>query len=152
MRRSSKLLVVFWDVFLTLKTVCCIVFFLVIIEIYNICHFWTTKNIGLKSVDARNVGAYPEDAKQKMRKTCLKNSHGQRWSLPAFFYLGLNQRLLSFLKELIEVRLFWSFVSIKLNILKMLKVKRLIVNFLLLVLGILSNKTLSDIYKSLWVT
>ena len=41
-----------------------------------------------------------------------------------------DRRLTSFLKESIEVRLFWSSVSIKLDGLRMLEVRRPIANFL----------------------
>ena len=41
-----------------------------------------------------------------------------------------DQRLTSFLKESNEVRLFWSSVSIKLDGLRMLEVRRPIANFL----------------------
>ena len=51
---------------------------------------------------------------------------------------------ITFLKKLIEVRLFWNFVSIKLNGLRMLKVRRPMQNFFLLVLGVLSNATLGS--------
>ena len=54
----------------------------------------------------------------------------------------------SFLKKSIEVRLFWSFVSIKLDELRMFEVRRLMQNFFLLVLGVLSNATLGDIHKN----
>ena len=52
------------------------------------------------------------------------------------------------MKELNKVRLFWSFVSIKFDELRMLEVKRPIVNFLLLVLGVPFNSTLDSDYPS----
>ena len=55
---------------------------------------------------------------------------------------------ITFLKESIEVRLFWSSVSIKLDGLRMLKVRCPIQNFFLLILGVLFNATLGDIYKN----
>ena len=65
--------------------------------------------------------------------------------------LGLDRRLNPFSKESNEVGLFWSFVSIKLDGLRMLEVRRPMLNFFLLVLGVLSNATPGDIHGSPWV-
>ena len=70
------------------------------------------------------------------------------WSLE----LGLDQRLTLFSKESNEVGLFWSSVSIKLDGLRMLEVRRLIINFFLLVLGVLLNSTPGSVYQSTRVT
>ena len=66
--------------------------------------------------------------------------------------LGLDRRVTPFLKDSNEVGLFWGSISIKLNRLRMLEVRHLMVNFFLLVLGVLSNATPGGIYKSPWVT
>ena len=57
-----------------------------------------------------------------VRPNCLAPSR--------MFHLGLDRRLTSFSKESNEVGLFWSSVSIKLDGLRMLEVRRPIVNFL----------------------
>ena len=62
--------------------------------------------------------------------------------------LGFDQRLTPFSKESNEIRLFWSSISIKLDGLRMLEVRRPITNFSLLVF---SNATPGNIYGSPWV-
>ena len=57
-----------------------------------------------------------------------------------------DRRLTSFSKESNEVGLFWSSVNIKLDELRMLEVRRPIVNFL--PLGVLSNATPGGIHTS----
>ena len=92
---------------------------------------------------ARSVGACPEDAKWRIRRTRLKDpgltpETWPRWYKPDDYLVGnvdpsriiLDRRLTSFLKKSIEVRLFWSSVSIKLDGLRMLEVRRPIANFL----------------------
>ena len=68
--------------------------------------------------------------------------------LLVLFYLSLNQRLKSFSKGLYEVGLFWSAVSINL-IMEILQVRHPIMNFHLLVLGVLFNATPGGIHKAL---
>ena len=71
---------------------------------------------------------------------------------PTLFYLGLDLKLTSFLKELIKVRLFWSLLSIKLDGLKMLKMRRPILSFFSLVLGVLPNSAPKCVHQSTGVT
>ena len=64
------------------------------------------------------------------------------------FHLGLDRGLEFFSKESNEVGLFWSPVSIKLdNRLKMLEVRRPIVNFFLRILGVSLNPDPTIVYE-----
>ena len=80
------------------------------------------------------------------------NSLTNASQLSSFFLRCSNQKLTSFSKKSNEVRLSWSSVSIKLDRLRMFKIRCPIVNFLLLVLEISPNFTLDSVHQSTGVT
>lgn len=72
--------------------------------------------------------------------------------LSSFLLHCYNQRLTSFSKKSNKVRFFWNTVSIKLNGLKMLKLRCSIVNFLSLVPKVLLNFTLDSTHQNTKIT
>ena len=170
MQWLPRLSLVFWgvSVFCYLKTLCYIVIILVTIETSDMILLFLDYGKYKRKELQRTWGFVLKMLSRKCKRLVsrilgwyLELGHvgisrmitsWQCWSHPTLFYLGLKQRLTSFLKEIIKIRLFWSFVNIKLDRLKMFEVRCLIVNFHLLVLGVLSNAILDSIYGSPWVT